>query len=253
MGGVTTTYDIETSMNLGGYFGKPYDVQIAKVIQKGFVFGFCYKFLGKPRIYSCYIWDFPLYKKDPKNDIEVIKKWVEIMERTDVVVGWNSDRFDNRIMMGRVLIHKLPPVTMPQSFDAMKALKKIAGYDSYKLDDVSEAFGHGNKIKTDIELWWECLLGNKKYQKMMVDYNKRDVQVTELNYLDIRPHSKNHPNMANILNRPTACPKCGAEAPMIFQGSRLTKTGKNRIVQCPICGGKSTLRQGVKGEKPYYV
>jgi DNA polymerase elongation subunit (family B) len=165
----TLTFDIETSMNLGGYFGRSYDVQIAKVIQKGFVFGFAYKWLDKPKIYSCYIWDFPLYKKEPKNDINVVKKWAELMQDTNVVVGWNSDKFDNRVMYGRLLIHKLPPLAMPQSFDVMKAVKKLAAYDSYKLNDVSESFGHGSKIETNIELWWDCLMGIKKAQRMMVD------------------------------------------------------------------------------------
>lgn len=249
----TTTYDIETSLNLGGYFGKPYDVQIAKVIQKGFVFGFAWKYLDKPKIYSCYIWDFPLYKKDPKNDIEVVKKWVEIMERTDVVVGWNSDKFDNRVMYGRLLIHKLPPLAMPQSFDAMKALKRLAGYDSYKLDDVSEAFGHGNKIKTDIELWWECLLGNKKAQKEMVTYNRRDVEVTEKTYLDIRPHSKNHPNMANLLGQPDACRHCGKNEGFVFNGHDYTKTGKYQRFKCKACYSNNRSRTPLKGDKINYV
>jgi len=249
----TCTYDIETSMNLGGYFGKSYDVRIAKVIQKGFVFGFAYKFLDQKKIHTCYIWDFPLYKKDPKNDIEVIKKWQEIMMRTDVVVGWNSEKFDNRIMYGRSLVHKLPPTPMPQSFDVMKAVKKLAAYDSYKLDDVSESFGHGNKIETDIELWWECLLGNKKAQREMVRYNKRDVEVTELNYLDIRPHSQQHPNLANIAGRPDVCPRCGANEGFLAQGFRMTKTAKYRRWQCKSCWSYVSNRAAEKGERIEFV
>src|ERR1043166_163196 len=114
------TYDIETAMNIGGYFGPVYDVRIGRVIQRGFVLGFAWKYLDKPRIYSCYIWDFPLYKRDSRNDINVIKKWVEVMQSADVVVGQNSDQFDNKVMYGRLLIHKLPPLAMPQTADTKK-------------------------------------------------------------------------------------------------------------------------------------
>jgi len=248
-------YDIETAMNLGGYFGPAWDVNIAKVIQKGYVLGFAWKYIEKPRIYSCYIWDFPRYKREPRNDIEVVKKWAEVMQDPDLslVVGQNSDAFDNKVMYGRLLIHNLPPLNLPPSADTKKMVKKIARFDSNKLDDLAEQFGYGKKIKTDVDLWWDCMMGNKRAQREMVKYNKRDVEITEKVYLHLLPHVPNHPNMANITERPKACPKCGEEAPMIFQGTRYTRTGKNRVVQCTKCGGKSTLRQGEKGQRPYYV
>lgn len=249
----TVTWDAETAYNEGAYFGRSYDVHIAHIINKGFVLGFAWKQLGKKKIHTCYIWDFPLYKKEPRNDINVIKKWVEVMESNDVEVGWNNIRFDTRVMYGRLLKHKLPPPTLPKPVDVMRELKKLAAYDSYKLDDVSEEWGHGHKIKTEIGLWVDCVAGVKSAQKKMEKYNRRDVEVTELDYLDLRPHIKNHPNVANIIGLPKACPKCGTEARMLFQGYRPTKTGMNRVVQCTNCWGKSTLRKGEKNERPEYI
>lgn len=250
----TVTYDIETAMNLGGYFGPTWDVNIAKVIQKGFVLGFAWKWLGKPRIYKCYIWDFPLYKKEPRNDINVIKKWVEIMQNADLAVGQNSDSFDNKVMYGRLLIHGLPPLAMPQTADTKKMVKRIARFDSNKLDDLAEQFGYGKKIKTDIDLWWDCMTGVKKAQQQMVTYNKRDVEITEKVYLHLLPHAVNHPNMANIAGRPDACPKCLAEEGFWSQGWRITKVGRYRRWQCKACGSFVSDRQAVKHEpRPNYV
>jgi len=205
----TITYDIETMFNIGTFFGRPYDVNIGKIIQKGYVLGFAWKYLDKKKIHTCYIWDFPLYKKDPKNDIEVIKKWRELMLDSQIVVGHNSDKFDNRVMYGRMMIHKLPPLALPLSVDTYKAAKKLAAYDSYKLDDISESFGYGNKIKTSIELWFDCMMGDQKAQKQMVKYNKRDVEVTEKVYLHLKPHITNHPNMATLQGTPDVCRSCG--------------------------------------------
>ena len=187
--------------------------------------------MGKKQIHTCYIWDFPLYKKDPRNDIEVVKKWAELMKLTDIVVGWNSDRFDNRVMYGRLLIHKLPPVMLPQSVDVMKAFRKIAAYDSYKLDDVSDSLGHGRKRHTDIDLWYDCVMGDLKAQKNMVTYNKRDVEITELDYIDVMPHMANHPNMALLLGKPDGCRVCGGTE---FEGAgwKYTRTQKYRRFQC---------------------
>lgn len=259
MEGRPVTYDIETAMNLGGYFGPTYDVNIAKVIQRGFVLGFAWKYLDKPRIYSCYIWDFPLYKKEPRNDINVVKKWVEVMQSTPLVIGQNSDQFDNKVMYGRLLIHNLPPLAMPPSADTKKMVKRIARYDSNKLDDLAEQFGYGKKIKTDADLWWDCMMGVKKAQAQMVKYNKRDVEITEKVYLHLRPHAPNHPNMANLLGRPDACRVCGLNDGFMSAGFKYTRTGKYRRWQCTsIVNGRKCMAynqspKAEKVEKPQYV
>lgn len=249
----TVTYDIETAMNLGGYFGPTWDANISKVIQKGYVLGFAWKWKDKPRIYSCYVWDFPLYKKEPRNDINVIKKWVDIMQKADLVVGQNSDQFDNKVMYGRLLVHNLPPLAMPQTADTKKMVKRIARFDSNKLDDLAEQFGYGKKIKTDIDLWWDSMMGIKKAQRQMVMYNKRDVEITEKVYLHLLPHSQGHPNMANIAGRPEACPRCVSEAGFLAQGWRITKTARYRRWQCKNCGSYVSDRKGEKNEKPSLV
>lgn len=251
----TVTTDIETAMNLGGYFGPAYDVNIAKVIQKGFVLGFAWKYLDAPKIYSCYIWDFPLYKREPRNDINVIKKWIAVMSDPAVilVVGQNSDQFDIKVMYGRLLIHNLPPLLMPASADTKKMVKRIARYDSNKLDDLAEQFGYGKKIKTDVDLWWDCMMGVKRAQREMVRYNKRDVDITEKVYLHLLPHAQGHPNMANLAGRPEACPKCLKEGFMWSQGVRYTKTGKYRRWQCTSCGSYVSERKATKDLGPSYV
>jgi hypothetical protein len=252
--GKRIVWDIETAMNLGGYFGPTWDVNIAKVIQHGYVLGFAWKYVGKPRIYKCYIWDFPRYKKEPRNDIEVIKKWIELFSQPDILtIGQNSDSFDNKVMYGRLLIHGLPPLAMPPSADTKKMVKKIARFDSNKLDDLAESFGYGKKIKTDIDLWWGCMRGDKKSQKLMEIYNKRDVEITEKVYLHLLPHSPNHPNMAVIIGLPDVCRGCGENTGFVKNGYDYTRTGKFRRWQCLACRSNNRSRTAEKVERPNYV
>lgn len=246
-------YDIETAFRIGGFFGPTYDVNVAKVIGEGYVMGFAWKFVGDKRVQSCYIWDFPRYKRQPQNDIEVIKKWRELMTNTDIVIGHNSDQFDNKVMTARMLVHRLPPLSMPQLVDTKKMVKRVARFDSNKLDDLGEALGLGRKIHTNVELWWGCMQGNPKSQKQMVKYNKQDVTLTEKLYQTLMPYDIRHPNVANIEDRPDACPKCGVEGFMWAQGWRYTKTGRHQIFQCKSCSSKSTLRKAEKTDKPRFV
>lgn len=246
-------YDIETSANEGLYFGPTYDVSVAKVVRKSYVLGFAYKFVGTKKVESCYIWDFPRYKKEPRNDIEVIKRWCELLKEADIIVGHNSDSFDNRVMVGRMMVHHLPPVPLPQSVDTKKAIKRVARFDSNKLDDLGELFGIGRKIKTDIDLWWGCMTGDTKAQKRMVTYNKQDVKLTEELYKYELPYMASHPNRANIENRPKACPRCGKESFIWSMGIRYTKSGQYRRYQCKKCGSYFSGRKAEKNDKPEYV
>lgn len=247
------TWDLESSFNIGGYFGPTWDVNIAKVIQHHYVLGFAWKYLGERKVYSCYIWDFPLYKKQPRNDIEVIKKWREVMLSADIACGHNSDSFDNKVMTGRLMVHNLPPVPLPQLVDTKKMAKRVARFDSNKLDDLGELFGIGRKIHTDANLWWDCMQGVESAQRKMVRYNKQDVKLTEQVYLRMRPHAATHPNVANITGRPTACPVCGEEGFMWAQGIRYTKTGQYRRWQCKSCGSYVSDRKQEKTDKPTFV
>ena len=246
-------YDIETSFAVGGYFGKAYETNIAKVIHQGYVMGFAWKFQGDKKPQSCYVWDFPRYKREPRNDIEVVKKWHELMSSADIVIGHNSNSFDNKVMMARVLIHGLPPIPMPQTVDTLKMARKVGKFDSNKLDDLGEQLGLGRKIHTDIDLWWDCMQGVPKAQKRMVKYNKQDVVLTEKLYDRLLPFETSHPNRANIEGRPAACPKCGIEGFLWAQGVRYTKTGQYRRWQCKSCGSYVSERRAEKGDKPLYV
>lgn len=249
------TLDIETSARVGLFFGNTYKANIAKVVQEMYVFGFSWKPLGK-KVQSCYIWDFKLYKKDPRNDIEVVKKYIEVINSLNggVVIGQNSRSFDDKVMFGRIIMHNLAPPTPFQTVDTMRETKAVARYDNNSLDWVSKQYGHGGKLDTGgIDLWWDCMCGIPKAMKKMVRYCERDVIKTEKKYLHERRYYKTHPNLSNIAGRPEACPKCASEKGMLSQGTINTKTGVFNRWQCKACWSYSRSRKGEKNIKPRYV
>lgn len=233
------TLDIETSARIGLFFGSTYKAHIAKVVQDSFVMGFSWKPMGK-RVQSCYIWDFPLYKKEPRNDINVITKYLQVVEGR-VVIGQNSRQFDDKVMLGRVIIHQLPKPEFT-TIDTLD-IRKVARYDSHKLDDVAKTYGFGGKLEHEgIDLWWDCMCGVVKAQKKMVRYCERDVILTEKKYLRERPYYKNHPALNVMDNEPDKCPVC-AKGPLVKNGCYTTKTNSFQVWRCKNCGAHPRSRQ----------
>lgn len=234
--------DIETSARVGLFFGNTYKASIAKVVQDMYVFGFSWKPLGK-KVRSCYVWDFPLYKKDPRNDVEVIKKWIEVVSEAQVVIGHNSRSFDDKVMMGRVIHHQLPPPLPFATIDTKADLTRVSKNDSNKLDDLGNNYGYGRKQSTGgIDLWWDCMLGEKKAMKKMVSYCERDVKLTEKVYFHERPYIK-HPNLNVINNRPDSCPRCGKDGTMnAGMKYKATNTNLYQYYRCKECGGMAKAR-----------
>lgn len=234
-------YDIETAPNIALTWGI-YDQNVSKVVQPMYVLGFSYKELGKP-VKACYIWDFKLYKTDPTNDIEVIKKWIEVASGADILIGHNSKQFDDRVMIGRAMVHNLDPPIPFQQVDTLRSTKQVAKFDSNKLDDLGEKFGIGRKLKhSGIELWWACMQGDKKAQKKMVDYNKQDVILTEKLYKHQLKYIKNHPSLSVFLRDSEACTKCGGHNITVDKKYRATNTNLYAYCHCNDCGSRMKFR-----------
>lgn len=233
-------YDIETAPQVGLFFGNVWNASIAKTIDRGYVLGFSWKPLGK-KVQSCYIWDFKLYKKEPKNDIEVVKKWIEVVAG-NVMIGHNSRSFDDKVMMARVVTHRLSQPEPFMTIDTKADLKRVTRNDSNKLDDLGEQYGIGKKKDTGgIDLWWDCMNGNKKAQKKMVDYCEQDVKLTEKLYEHIKPYIKSPP--MNVINdNPQACPNCGVVGKMQRRGYKYAATQKYQRYWCKACDTYPTSR-----------
>ncbi len=101
---------------------------------------------------------------------ELGKLW-KILEKTDLLIGFNSDHFD------LPLLNKYFPgdLTQIKSLDLLKEIKTSLGR-SIKLDSIAEATLGLNKSGHGLQAiqWW----ANGEYERV-ADYCKQDVKVTK--------------------------------------------------------------------------
>lgn len=252
-------YDIECTGHLGYSYGL-WDTNIHKVIEYPILLSFSYTWYEpgkKPVIVNRALCDYDTFKVDRKNDKLITKELWDLFNRADITLGHNSNQFDDKMARMFFLKHNLPPTSPTKSVDTKRAAKAIGRFGSNSLNSLSDFFGFGQKSQiSHADLWWDCLLGNKKAWKLMKTYNEQDVALTIKLYEKLRPWITNHPNMARLTNKPESCPKCGADDKWESAGWRTTNVTRFRRYRCRECGGYASQRRGadqMEDVKPTYV
>lgn len=233
--------DIESSPNLSYTWGK-YEQNVIAFEREWNILSFAYKWSGDKTVRVFSLPDFPLYKKEPFNDKQLIIKLFDLLNNADVVVGHNIDRFDLRKINARFLKHKMQPPSPYKTVDTLKLSRKYFALNSNKLNDISEYMGLGSKEDTGgFTLWLSCMSGIKSAWRTMVKYNKQDVVLLEKVYLYLRAWHTGNPNQNLYQGSTHKCPACGGDTQK--RGLMYTRVGKYQRHQCKSCGSWS------KGEK----
>lgn len=239
-------YDIETSP-LVGYAWKKWEADILEVKQDWYILSFCAKWKDGKTIVKA-LPDYLLYKKEPHNDRSLVRDLWELFNEADVIIGHNSDKFDNRKSNARFIAHGLTPPVPYKTIDTLKIARQSFNFTSNRLDDLGKALGVGRKLKTGgFDLWLRCLGGDLKAWGLMKKYNKQDVVLLEEVYLKLRPWAKSHPNLS-LLEEKVSCPKCGSEK-IQFRGYARNLTTKYRRFQCE-CGAWGRTTKNILEIKP---
>lgn len=235
-------YDIETAPILGYTWGK-YEQNVLGIKQEWYMLSFSAKWQGGKTIVKA-LPDYQLYKKEPHNDRPLVRDLWELFDEADIVIGHNSNKFDNRKSNARFIAHGLTPPAPYKTVDTLKIARQYFNFTSNRLDDLGKVLGVGRKVKTGgFDLWLKCLAGDSKAWALMKKYNKQDVVLLEEVYLKLRPWANNHPNLANFTGT-AVCPKCGSSQ-IQFRGYSLTQVAKYRRFQCTKCGGWGKMTQSI--------
>lgn len=255
-------YDIECTGHLGYSYGL-WDTNIHKVIEYPIMLSFSYYWydpeqpVAKRKIINLGLDDFDTFKVDRKNDKLLTTELWKLFNEADITLGHNSNQFDDKMARMFFLKNDLAPTSPTKSIDTKRAAKAIGRFGSNSLNSLSDFFGFGQKSTiTHADLWWDCLLGDKKAWKLMKKYNEQDVALTIKLYEKLRPWILNHPNMARLSDNPEACPKCGADDRWESAGWRTTNVSKYRRYRCKDCGGYASRRQAENKDqdiKPTFV
>jgi uncharacterized protein YprB with RNaseH-like and TPR domain len=228
--------DIETAPIMGLSW-QIYDTNLMHVLEPTFMLCFAYKWLGKSKVHTKSLRDYPGYTKNKKSDKALVKDLWELLDEADVVVAHNGDAFDIKKTNARFLVHGLQPPTPYKTVDTLKIARRHFKFDSNKLDNIGGYLNLGRKLPhTGKHLWLGCMNGDDAAWDVMCRYNAQDVRLLELVYDRLKAWSPSHPILTAIApQKQTACPTC-LSFNVQRRGWRVNKVKKVPRFQCQGCG-----------------
>lgn len=202
----TLYFDIEKTPSKGWAY-ESYDTRLFDIEEDWHIQSVAWAW-GNGPIHVAALCDFPLYKKDPHNDYEVVKILYEQFKKAHIICGYNIRRFDMKMAKHRFIHHRFSPLGRLTIRDAYTMAKKY-GYISNSLDNVSRENGLGGKIETGVkDLWKKCYDGDLKSWKLFKRYNKHDVYLTRAND---RIFTSWEDNMPRFRVGNDFCKQCGSK------------------------------------------
>ncbi len=227
--------DIETSPYLIRAWGT-YETDALEVVEELQVLSVAYRWLGekKSKVLS------QVNGTQVMTERALLVAVWGLMEMADVVVAHNGDKFDLRILRGRMLKHGLAVPKPPRTVDTLKVARKHFKLASNRLNELGKLLGLGTKMEHEgFGLWQKVLAGDKDAWRRMRKYNARDVDLLHDVYLKLRPWmGDGHPHMGTI-DRPS-CPSCGSDT-LGLRGEYRTKTLRKARLCCKNCGAWTSI------------
>ena len=169
-----------------------------------------------------------------RNDKRILKSIWKLLDEAEIVIGHNLDRFDIRKLNARFIDNDINPPSPFRSIDTLKVARKEFAFVSYKQDFLTKHFELENKLKTEFQLWVDCMQGDQARLDEMAKYNRHDVMGLEQVYLKLRPYIKNHPNLG-VLMEMDVCPNCGCEHLDETEATYFTSANQFPVYRCQGC------------------
>ncbi len=183
----------------------------------------------------------------------MLKRIYDMLNEADVVVTYNGNAFDLKILNKEFALQGWGPPSPYKSVDLLATVRKRFRFTSNKLGYVSEVLGVGEKVKNSgTALWLSCM--NPKaadYEdswKLMRDYNIQDTVLLESLYNRIKGWIPSHPNVGAFDNTPLVCPNCGSKH-VQRRGLYRATTMTYRRYSCNDCGKWSRERVPEKANR----
>lgn len=188
-----------------------------------------WKWLGERKMYSkCVSIDNVL------NDVPVLYAIRDAIHKSDAVVAHNGDKFDLPWIAARSVYYGLSPLPPVIQIDTKKIAKSKFMFNSNRLVYLAEFLHVGKKLKTEFDLWKDCLKGKQSALDKMVRYNKHDVVLLERVYKKLAPYVPAKLNAA-LFTTKSVCPHCQS-ANVQRQGIARTIARSYQRWQCQSCG-----------------
>lgn len=235
--------DLECTPNRGWYFDASKEYNILETDQYSFIHSIAYQWEGEKKIHILALPDFPLYKRDKKNDYALLKEVHKLFDDADIIIAHNGDNFDIKKINARLIYHRFDPPAPYKTADTLKLARKVQNSGSNRLDALARYYGLGKKLaNTGKDLWLPIARGEATAKDWadMKAYNIHDVYLMALLWPLLRPWSKT-PNINMMTRRMGACPACGSQN-LVPRGHVYTLTTEAQRLKCGKCGKWSQER-----------
>lgn len=238
-------YDIETCHNIVAAFQLKVDyIHPQNILQERHLVSVAWKWLGEKVVHSFSLLDDPKrFAKNPHDDTAICLKLHQLFSEADIIVAHNGDKFDKKIVEGRMFINGLDPLPQLTTIDTLKVARKRFNLNAYNLNYLGKILGIGSKIHVDNTLWLQVLNSDVEAIKKMVKYNKGDIVLLEKVFLKLRPYITNIPTFHD--GHRCTKPGCGSKK-LQSRGVARNATRVYQRFQCQVCGGWS---RALKSEK----
>jgi len=183
---------------------------------------------------------------------DMLKGIWNLLDEADAVVHYNGTKFDIPTLNLEFAKHDMLPPSPFHQVDLYSVVRNRFRSPSNKMDYISQEFKLGSKTKhMGMQLWTDCMAGDKKAWKLMEKYNRQDVLLLQKLYKKLLPWIKNHPNHALFSEDPRPmCPNCGSHH-VVKRGKETTQVGIYQRYSCTSCGTPIRGRTSVISGKEY--
>ena len=200
-------FDIETSFNITWSWrtGQQF-VSADQIVKERAIICICWKWEGDSKVHYL-TWD------RNQSDEKMLRTFVKELNKASEVIAHNGDKFDIKWLRTRCLKHRIEMFPNYQSLDTLKLVRTSFNLNSNKLNYIAEFLGLEGKMETGgIDLWKEIIFNNNQEAlDKMVAYCKKDVQVLENVYNEIKNYGKHKTHLGvQAGGEKYGCPECGS-------------------------------------------
>ena len=183
--------------------------------------------------------DWGYEEQDTKRVVEEFDKIVREYD-PDVIIGKNSDRFDNKHLNTVRMYYDLEPFPefMDMTDDLEKQMRKYFYLPSNTLDYFSAEHELGGKIKMGFQDWIDIVERGENGEKAlakMIKYGKKDIEDTRALWDMCKRHFKPKYNAATA-QFGQACASCGSKD-ITKNGTRIKGKTRHQRFYCNEHGG----------------
>lgn len=243
--------DIENAPNLGYVWGR-YEQTVIKYEHESYMLAVSWRWSDDKRTSVLALPDFPdTWAADKFDDSELVAHTLDLLDKADIVIGHNVERFDIRKINAYAIRNDLAPPSPYRTIDTLKAARRAFAFNDNRLGALCALLDLDLKADPGgFDTWLGCMNGDAKAWRHMKKYAKVDVDILPPLYERLRPWIKNHPTLLHVHG--LACARCGG-VDLMKRGFHYTKACKYQTWQCKACRGYSRTRFSDPAAKPSLV